>query len=513
MGSGALFTNEDTAHLVTERQRMESRQMEYTREETTTTKTRKAGGLARVKALLTGKSCLGRKKNSEGNKGKDKRKLKKRWWLLICLLFLSIVIGAVLLAIFLTRKGDNTPVESQWLNLTGYPPMPTGISTIAGPEAREQESGCINPSSMWSCALPKEQQAANEPYAANQPNFRVEIRFQNGSYDHSTAIASRSLHPQMLARSANQLFNPSPSPPSSADQTFLGRTTDGNSEPYAGEETPFYITFLTTEHLSSQFTKRQRNNSTSSSNDTDTQADPFPDVGSLIPSPATDSDGSAAAAVLYPHPSSQPVRLYNRDKDNEHYGFYTYFDKSIFLASHTPLTGRKDNAANDTDGGSTREDARVRCTWSQTRFLVQIWTKGEKTGKSLFNRAAANSTSDSDSDSDSSETSAAVSSATDFTRPGSFPYPVTITIDRHGGQTTRKMVYCYGMEEDTHVNGTEKKFQIEDRAVNGELINPAPGIFNLTSPDSGNEEGGNEGGYDGGTGGCGCQWVNWVGSD
>jgi hypothetical protein len=514
MGSGALFTNEDTTHLVTERQRMESRQMEYTREETTTTNATKASGLARVKALLTNKACLGRKKNREGNnKGKDKRKLKKRWWLLICLLFLSIVIGAVLLAIFLTRKGDNTPVESQWLNLTGYPPMPTGISTIAGPEAREQESGCINPSSMWSCALPKEQQAANEPYAANQPNFRVEIRFQNGSYDHSTAIASRSLHPQMLARSANQLFNPSPSPASSADQTFLGRTTDGNSEPYAGEETPFYITLLTTEHLSSQFTKRQRNNSTNSSNNTDTQTDPFPDVGSLIPSPATESDGSAAAAVLYPHPSSQPVRLYNRDKDNEHYGFYTYFDKSIFLASHTPITGRKDNVANDTDGGSTREDARVRCTWSQTRFLVQIWTRGEKTGKSLFNRAATNSTSDSESDPESAEASTAVSSATDFTRPGSFPYPVTITIDRHGGQTTRKMVYCYGMEEDTHVNGTEKKFQIEDRAVNGELINPAPGIFNLTSPDSGNEEGGNEGGYDGGTGGCGCQWVNWVGSD
>ncbi|KAJ0427205.1 hypothetical protein BJY00DRAFT_307185 [Aspergillus carlsbadensis] len=517
MGSGAFFTNEDTTHLVTERQRIESRQMEYAREETATTKTTKAGGLTRVKALLANKSCLGRKKNRDGNnnKGKDKRKLKKRWWLLICLLFLSIVIGAVLLAIFLTRKGDNTPVESQWLNLTGYPPMPTGISTIAGPEAREQESGCINPSSMWSCALPKEQQAANEPYAANQPNFRVEIRFQNGSYDHSTAIASRSLHPQMLARSANQLFNPSPSPPSSADQTFLGRTTDGNSEPYAGEETPFYITLLTTEHLSSQFTKRQRDNSTSSSNDTDTQTDPFPDVGSLIPSPATESDGSAAAAVLYPRPSSQPVRLYNRDKDNEHYGFYSYFDKSIFLASHTPLTGRKDNVANDTDGGSTREDARVRCTWSQTRFLVQIWTRGEKTGKSLFNRVTTNSTSDpdSDSDSDSTGTSTSVSSATDFTRPGSFPYPVTITIDRHGGQTTRKMVYCYGMEEDTYVNGTEKKFQIEDRAVNGELINPAPGIFNLTSPDSGNEEGGNEGGYDGGTGGCGCQWVNWVGSD
>ncbi|KAL2841900.1 hypothetical protein BJY01DRAFT_256880 [Aspergillus pseudoustus] len=509
MGSGAMFTQEDTTHLVTEQQRLQSQRMGYEREETTS---KKPGALSKVKALFAKKSCLGRKKNREGN---GKHKLKKRWWLLICLLFLSIVIGAVLLAIFLTHKGDGTPVGSQWLNLTGYPPMPTGISTIAGPEARTQESGCINPSSMWSCALPKEEQAANEPYSANQPNFRVEIRFQNGSYDHSTTLASRSL--PLNARSANQLFNPSPSPPSTADQKFLGRTTDGNSEPYAGEETPFYITLLTTEHVSSQLSKRESSNSSSSSNDTDTTTDPFPDLGSLIPSPATQSDGSAAAAVLYPHPSSQPIRLYNRDKDDEHYGFYTYFDKSIFLASNTPLTGKKDNEANDTNGGSTREDARVRCTWSQTRFLVQIWTKGEKSGKSLFNRETTNSTSDFDSDSSSAtgstdDTSSASSSATDFTRPGSFPYPVTITLDRHGGQSTRKMVYCYGMEEDTHINGTEKKYQIEDRAVNGQLINPAPGIFNITSSGSSSADGGDEGGYDGGTGGCSCQWVNWVGS-
>ncbi|KAL2808575.1 hypothetical protein BJX63DRAFT_424529 [Aspergillus granulosus] len=507
MGSGAMFTHEDTTNLVTEQQRMESCRMGSERDESTT---KKASVLSKVKALFTSKGRLVQKKNHQAN-GKGKGKLKKRWYLLICLLFLSIVIGAVLLAIFLTRKGDGTPVQSQWLNLTGYPPMPTGISTIAGPEARVQESGCINPSSMWSCALPKEQQAANEPYAANQPNFRVEIRFQNGSYDHSTTLAPRSL--SLLARSANQLFNPSPEPPSTDDQTFLGKTTDGNSEPYAGEETPFYITLLTTEHLTSQFSKRQSSNSSSSSNDTDTDTatDPFPDVGSLIPSPATESDGSAAAAVLYPYPSSQPVRLYNRDKDNEHYGFYTYFDKSIFLSSNTPLTGRKDNEANDTDGGSTREDARVRCTWAQTRFLVQIWTRGDSSGKSLFNRVATNSTSDSGAETDSSSTTDAASSpsssAIDFTRPGSFPYPVTITLDRHGGQSTRKMVYCYGMEEDTHVNGTEKKFQIEDRAVNGELINPAPGIFNLTGSGSGDE-----GGYDGGTGGCSCQWVNWVGS-
>ncbi|KAL2860955.1 uncharacterized protein BJX67DRAFT_318627 [Aspergillus lucknowensis] len=497
----APIAREDLAHPVTERDRIENRRRRYEREDAVG---RRAGGWWRGRGPFSNKGCFGR----TGREGR----LRRRWYLAIFLLFISIVVGAVLLAIFLTRKGDGTPVQSQWLNLTGYPPMPTGISTIAGPEARVQDSGCIIPSSMWSCALPKEQQPANEPYAPNQPNFRVEIRFQNGTYDRSTAVAPRSL--QLLSRSANQLFNPSPSPPSTNDQKFLGKTTDKNSEPYDGEETPFYITVLSAEHLSSSQLSKRDNSSNSH----------FPDVGSLIPSPAVDSDGSAAPAVLYPFPSSQPVRLYNRDKDDEHYGFYTYFDKSIFLSSDTAVTGRKDNSANDTNGGSTKADARVRCTFAQTRFLVQIWTKPERSGKTLFSRSASNST-ESDSDSASAtETTAATasptSSATDFTRPGSFPYPVTITLDRHGGIPTEKMVYCYGMESDQHINGTEKKFQVEDRAFGGEVINPAPGIFNLTgSGDDDDNDNGDDGdngeeygGYDGGTGGCSCQWVNWAGS-
>ncbi|KAL5338882.1 hypothetical protein BJX70DRAFT_184351 [Aspergillus crustosus] len=514
----APITSEDLAHPVAERERIENRRRRLEREDEVG---KKAGGWWRGRGPFSNKGCFGR----PGREGR----LKRRWYFVICLLFIGIVVGAVLLAIFLTRKGDGTPVQSQWLNLTGYPPMPTGISTIAGPEAQVQESGCINPTSMWSCALPKEQQSANEPYSANQPNFRVEIRFQNGTYDHSTAIASRSLH--LSSRSKNQLFNPSPSPPSIEDQQFLGSTTDETSEPYEGEETPFYITLLTTEHLfSSQLTKRE--------------TIPFPDLDAVIPSPAVDSDGSAAPAVLYPSPSSQPIRLYNRDKDDEHYGFYTYYDKSIFLSSETPLTGRKDNAGNDTNGGSTKADARVRCTWAQTRFLVQIWTKPEQSGKSIFDRSTRISN-DSDSASAPTSTSASTasspSSATDFTRPGSFPYPVTITVDRHGGNPSRKLVYCYGMEADQHVNGTERKLQLENRGFGGEIINPAPGVFNLTSSssnsgsnsgnstsnstsnnneddddddDTRNEKRDDEeyGGYDGGTGGCGCTWVNWVGS-
>ncbi|KAL2817463.1 hypothetical protein BDW59DRAFT_133370 [Aspergillus cavernicola] len=487
------ISSEPFVHPVTERDGIETRLRQLEREDEVG---KKSGGWWRARGLFSKKGRVGKKKR-EG-------KIKRRWYLVICLFLIAIVVAAILLAIFLTRKGDGTPVQSQWLNLTGYPPMPTGISTIAGPEAQTQESGCINPASLWSCALPKEQQPANDPYAGNQPNFRVEIRFQNGTYDRSTALASRSL--QMASRSTNQLFNPSPSPPTTDEQTFLGRTTDDNSKPYGGEESPFYITVLSAEHLSSSQLKRRDTNTT----------DSFPDLESIIPSPATDSDGSAAAAVLYPFPSSQPVRLYNRGEENEHYGFYTYFDRSIFLSSSTPITGRKDNAANDTDGGSTKADARVRCTWSQTRFHVQIWTNAEESGKVIFDRTGNSTTTDTASATETATSPTSASSATDFTRPGSFPYPITITLDRHGGSTGNKMVYCYGMESDQHVNKTEVKLQLEDRGYNGALVNPAPGIFNLTGSSNSTESEGEDedfGGYDGGSGGCSCQWVNWVGTD
>ncbi|RDW74584.1 uncharacterized protein DSM5745_07246 [Aspergillus mulundensis] len=500
------ITRDILSHPVSERDRIESRRQRYEREDALA---HKAGGFWRGRGPFSAKGCFGR--------GGREGRLRRRWYAIICLFFLVIVIVAILLAIFLTRKGDNTPVQSAWLNLTGYPPMPTGISTIAGPENTVQDSGCITPSSMWSCALPKDQHEANEPYAANQPNFRVEIRFQNGSYEHSTVpITKRSM---LDKRSAYQLFNPKPDPPSTDEMAFLGQYTDNTSTPYAGEETPFYITVLSAEYLSSSkssstnHTKRDKSNSTSSSNNSTSS---FPDVTDLVPSPAKDSSGTAAAATLYPLPSSQPIRLFNRGKKDEHYGFYSYFDKSIFLASRTALTGVVASNKNDGNGGSTKNEANVRCTWAQTRFLVQIWTKGDALGRNLMARSANGTT---NSTSTSTSESKAASSATDFTRPGSFPYPITITLDRHGGDAEKKNLYCYGLVDGARYNASAVKLQMENRAWNGAIVNRAPGIFNMgsansTTDDDDGDKGKDKdyGGYDGGVGGCRCQWVNWVGA-
>lgn len=460
---------------------------------------RRIGGFWRGRGCFSKKGCFGR----SGREGRTKR----RWYFCICVFFMIIVILAIVLAITLTRKGDTTPVQSQWLNLTGYPPMPTGISTVAGAEPQVEQSSCMKPSSLWSCALPKGQQSDNKPYAADEPSFRLEIRFRNGTYTNSTATSS-----SKFRRDANS-WDPSPSPPSTADQIFIGNTTDGNSLPYAGEETPFYITFLSPVQLTSTSTLLSRRSTT---NDTTT----FPNLTAVIPPPSVNSDGTAAAATLYPLPESQPIRLYNRGQDNEHYGFYTYFDKSIFLSPRAPLNGSAvDYSPLDGNGGSAESDAVARCTWSQTRFLVQIWTQPSRLGYVLVKSGSNNSSSGSSSTSTAVATSTftssptSSSSATEFNRPGSFPYPISITVDRHGGAEKKKLVYCYGVESDQHYNITDRKLQLEDRGFGGSLVNPASGIFDNLDGSDGSDSSSNStvfGGVDGGTGGCVCLWTNWI---
>jgi hypothetical protein len=412
--------------------------------------------------------------------------------LLIFIFFFIIVILAIVLAITLTKRGDPTPVQSQWLNLTGYPPMPTGIATLAGTEPQVEKSTCITPSSMWSCALPKSQQETNQPYNADQPNFRVSISFRNGTYNNSTTVKSNSAS---SLRKRSDMFNPSPAAPSNADQAFMGQYTDNNSAPYSGEETPFFMSMLSPISLSSTNLYRRS---------TDSNSTTFPNLTSVIPAPDENADGSAAAAMLYPLPASQPIKLYNRGQATEHYGFYTYYDKSIYLTSQT-----QSNPA-DSTGGTSRANSKYRCTWSQTRFLVQIWTQPDKLGRRLLPSSNATATATSTASTPTSTAKAkSSSSATDFSRPGSFPYPVTITLDRHGGAEKKKLVYCYAIEDDGNYNITAVQLQLEDRAAGGAVVNPAGGIFEGINQvqDANSTE---YGGIDGGSGGCQCQYVNWI---
>jgi len=372
------------------------------------------------------------------------------------------------------NPGVDPDAPSQWLNLTGYPPIPTGVSTIAQPEAAEEESGCVLPTTMWSCALPKEQQKEISPNKPDQPNFKIQITFQNGTTadPSSTRLSRRAANAVSAGAFIRSILgaraapSPSPAAPSMAEQRFLGQTTDGNSSPFEGEETPFFMSFQDTDATgSSRLAKRDE--------------DPT-NITLVIPPPSLNPDGTAAAANLLTFPSGQPLRLFNRGKADEHYGFYTFFDRSIFLKKIDSSTGRGGNPA-DTNGGSLRDAAQLRCTWTQTRFLVQIWTRSGRT-KPLLQGSGQNGSDDG------------------FQRPGTFPYPVTVTLDRHGGDAAKKNLFCYRMESDTTIVNKEqnKFFQFEDRTFGGNLVNGTQGRLNATGP------------IDGGSGGCLCRWQNWL---
>ncbi|MCJ1414856.1 hypothetical protein MMC32_001185 [Xylographa parallela] len=498
----------------------EKRWMKATKEERPGSIDVQSNGSKHIKVRAQVPEIYDRRKRIDERKKKEKKR--KCLFLLIFLSLLAMIALVLGLAIGLTRQHSDMPVQSSWLNLTGYPPIPTGIATIAQPDTVVEDSGCVQPSTMWSCALPKEQQASIAPNAPDQPNFRVEIRFDNSSTSANTTVSSTKVN-RSGRRSGNAvaagisfrshlirirdtfadgLFVPNPSPPSDEDQVFLGNTTDNITAPFDGEYTPFFMSFLPTTPIPSKLRKRQ----SSSSNTTD----PFPNITQAIPPPELNSDGTAAAANLLPIPVSQPMRLYNRGLPTEHYGFYTYFDRAIFLKStalvnsSTPESGP---VPDDGNGGSEETAATVRCTWAQTRFLVQIWTNQQSTSTLLpSSNTSTPAASSTPGAAPSQSANASASSANDFSRPGSFPYPVSITLDRHGGDINSKMLYCYGMDDSEHIVSEEKKFVLEDRGFGGTLVNPAQGVFgnvNVTFAQGG------PGGIDGGTGGCSCQWRNW----
>ena len=438
----------------------------------------------------------------------------------ICGGLLALVILILLLVLLLPLKRDDIPAQSAWLNVTGFPPVPTGIATIARPDAVDANSQCVQPATMWSCAVPKEQQAALAPNAPDQPNFRLAIRYQNGSAVANSTKARRDVF-------TDALFAPNPPPPSDEDQSFLGKTTDNNTTPFNGEPTPFFISFLPTTPTAPapklKFFKRSPQDSfegtptssdasaasststASSASATASSAELFPNVTDRIPPPASKDDGTAAAATLLPLPSAQPLRLYNRGRADEHYGFYAHFDRSIFLAADDLLDDDSPAAGGpvpgDADGGAVATAARARCTWAQTRFLVQIWTRAGEAVALLPGNGTAQTPSARQGSSGNA------TSADDFARPGSFPYPVSVTLDRHGGDPTKKMVYCYGVDERQRLVAQRKRVHLEDRAAGGALVNPSQGLFGKTNVST--SEGG-PGGVDGGTGGCRCQWQNWA---
>ncbi|KAI1489262.1 hypothetical protein F5X96DRAFT_21173 [Biscogniauxia mediterranea] len=436
---------------------------------------RKVGGFWRGRGCVPADGCFGR----TGREGRKRRRM--------CLGILGGVIAAIILivvlVVVLTRRTSSKqePQTSIWLNLTDFPPMPTGVLTVAGTENSVHVSDCFNdqtPSTAWSCSVPKADRDSVAPYAPNQPEFIFQIQYDNNSRAlWKIADDEKGTGAELQDFLTDTGFEPQPGPPSIADMRFLGNTTDHiEAAEKAGESTPFFISLLETvnDTVGANMLTRRQGNSISPAPGNGTGGFNLSDI---LPAPELNGDGTGAPARLFPLATQQPIRLFDRGLPTEHYGFYTYFNKNIYLKNSTAL----DKA--DEDGGSLITDATSIVTFAQARFLVKIWTRKENTTQLLGNGTVPGE--------DGSSL---------FSTPGTMPYPVTIGEDMHGGNANKKTDYIYTVLDNQAIDTSDPKIVSSNRGFGGTLINAKSQDTDVSL-----------GGIDGGTGGCKCEWINFQG--
>ena len=439
---------------------------------------RKVGGFWRGRGCIPSRGCFGR----TGPEGRKRRRV----WLGVVASIIALIILAVVLGVVLSRPKDAPEPPSIWVNLTDFPPMPTGVLTVVGADNTVARSGCTEPSTIWSCSLPKEDHESVAPYEPNQPTFLMQIQWDNSTNEAwkvedgkpPSSVSRRAMGgaahaTSMVMGKRADKFSPDPSPPDFQEMWFLGDTTDDvEANDKAGEPAPFYISMLSSE-------TGKVDNPVLAKRQTTVGDD---EVQDLVPAPDLLSDGTPAPAQLLPQAVQQPVRLYDRGLSTEHYGFYTYFKRSIYVKSVNQTESDNEDVPLDEDGGCTKSEANFLVTWSETRMLVRIWTRALGKDGSLLESDGLGS----------------IDGSEELIRPGTMPWPVTITLDTHGGKPDDKFVWLWPMDERQKLDEENPKLLPNNLKFGGNVVNHrADGDKSL-------------GGFDGGSGGCKCEWKNWV---
>ncbi|KAK0729364.1 hypothetical protein B0T21DRAFT_336197 [Apiosordaria backusii] len=459
-----------------------------------------------------------------GKPGPEGRKRRRVCFGVLAAVISMIILGVVLGVVLSRRTVAEAVIPSRFLNLTDFPPMPTGISTVIGTQS-DSSTVCIQPATLWSCSLPKEEADSVAPFNADQPSFILQIQFDNNTRQlwnvtgqepprptpidfgtgrpldelnrtvgrnrtsRSVSIRSNGISFSTLLRrlfltprqAGNLVLKPVPEPPSFQDMFFLGNTTDGVvSEDKAGEPTPFYISILRSINDTigpNLLTRRQAQGGISNGIQPNLTS-PALNVSELVPPPVLNKDGTAAPANHLHFPIQQPLRLYDRGLPTERYSFYSYYNKTIYVQS----VDETNPPPSDRNGGSPRTEANFVITWLSVRYKVEIWTRKENTTKLIGNGRFNGGP-----------------STLNETQPGTFPYPITVTLDTHGGIPGSKFVFMRGVDKKQKVIMNDAKLFLNQMNNTGDLVNPG-GFFNPSF-----------GGMDGGTGGCKCEYTNFVG--
>ena len=124
---------------------------------------------------ISDRGCYGR----SGLEGRQKR----RWYFGLIVGFSITMIVVVTLATTLHRKSNTVVGPSQWLNLTGFPPIFTGLSTIASPSTSRLILVVCSHLHNGAAICQRKQQAAVGPNPPNQPNFLLEIQWDTQQCD------------------------------------------------------------------------------------------------------------------------------------------------------------------------------------------------------------------------------------------------------------------------------------------------------------------------------------------
>lgn len=443
-------------------------------------------------------------------------------------------------------------------DLATFPPIPTGVLTVVGASNSVNTSDCIDHASMWTCALPPEQAVQAGKYDVNQPTFVLQIQYDDSDLQQwnqppgSPPVPSRSTTPppasvpgqgpwasatpgpsysierrdsrsailsslrRLLRRSGTHTpfndgvtydvgFTPNPQPPDYQEYWFLSNTSDGVvSDRKAGEATPFYISMLsdvkspvgpnqlgrrgsrqrgivtTTGHVGRAFIL-PGNNQTATN------------LSTIVPPPEVKADGTGAPARLVPLPTQQPLRLFDRGLPTEHYGFFTYFNKTVYV--HSVQAGAAEPA-----GGAPMGQAQYVATFGQARYKVQIWTRlggGGGGGAQQFEFVGA---------AQNGNASGVPWAGGYVTQPGTFPFPITVTVDLHGGGPP-KFAYWRPMQGGAGTGrpdgATAGLLAVNMTARAGDVaVNPSSYVAAQNNPTFG--------GYNGGLGGCECRWQNFA---
>lgn len=369
--------------------------------------------------------------------------LRWKWWCIgVGLVLLAgLVSGGVLLGLKLKRDAPvkKVTVEEVLLRPDNLPVLPKMATIMKINGAPIVENRCTIPNTLWTCQLPPELRGTMMAEGPHVGALALSFKLKN-----VTAMITDS--------SYAVTFTPSPAEvPSDADYASLAGI-DGVANNSTGEATPLVasLTFPTPNKTPSLSAKISRRQSTASKRP----------PASLFPT------------II----NNQPLRLFDRGLDTEHYGFHAYFKKSIYLPDINGKSGNGD--VEIPEGGLDAQNAKFVCVFSRSRFQIKIFTK--QTTNIL--RAGQLTPAQQALSEFSTPTPASSTAKTEdggLEKFKEMPYPVTVIEDRVGEGDAGRTVQCFELDEGGNA-----------------VLKDARPVVEWKVPESKR--------------GCACEWRNWA---